>query len=156
MQDKDIEVFIAGARRYFESLGSGFSVLIEPPFIKQENRPFLELTGMIDISGKAHGAVGFTATHAMLASILRSLNEDHIDQDAAADLVGEIANTLSGNAREEFGSDFKISVPVVLKNQEASARFPKEHLNYVIPVIWHGERAYLLVSVRDRASVTKA
>jgi chemotaxis protein CheX len=148
MQDKDIEVFIAGARRYFESLGSDFPVLIEPPFLKKDNRPFLELTGMIDISGQAHGAVGFTATRAMLESILKSLNEDWIDQDAASDLVGEIANTLSGNAREEFGSEFKISVPVVLRNQEAAVRFPKENRNYVIPVMWRGEKAYLLVSVQ--------
>ena len=148
MQDQDIEVFIAGARRYFEALGSESSVLIEPPFLKKDNRPFLELTGMIDVSGQAHGAVGFTATRAMLETILKSLHEDWIDQDAAADLVGEVANTLSGNAREEFGGEFKISVPVVLKNQEAAARFPKENRNYVIPVIWRGEKAYLLVSVQ--------
>ena len=75
MQDKDIEVFIAGARRYFESLGSESSVLIEPPFLKKDNRPFLELTGMIDVSGQAHGAVGFTAWWARLRTRLAETRE---------------------------------------------------------------------------------
>ena len=148
MDDQDIQVFITGVRRYFESLKADLGVVIEPPFIKDQERPLLEYTGIIEISGKAHGAVCFTANGLMLKNILAFLNESPISQEILCDLVGEIANTLSGNAREEFGSEFKISVPVVLKDQEAAARFPKENRNYVIPVMWRGETAYLLVSVR--------
>ena len=106
MNDQDIQVFITGVRRYFESLRKDLRVVIEPPFIKDEEKPFLEYTGIIGVSGKAHGAVCFTANGVMLENILRFLNEAPINGELICDLVGEIANTLSGNAREEFGRDF--------------------------------------------------
>jgi chemotaxis protein CheX len=61
------------------------------------------------------------------------------------DLVGEIANTLSGNAREEFGRDFLISVPIVSTDRNVRFQFPRDCRNYVIPIIWQTEKAFLLV-----------
>jgi chemotaxis protein CheX len=145
MDDQDIQVFIAGVRRYFESLKADERVLIEPPFIKDEERPLLEYSGIIGISGKSHGAVCFTANGLMLKNILGSLNESPGSREMMCDLVGEIANTLSGNAREEFGRDFLISVPVVAAGEDSGFCFPEEGRNYVIPIIWRSEKAYLLV-----------
>jgi chemotaxis protein CheX len=145
MDDQDIEVFITGVRRYFESLRADARVVIEPPFIKDQERPLLEYTGIIGISGKAHGAVCFTASGLMLENILELLNESPSSREMLCDLVGEIANTLSGNAREEFGRDFLISVPVVATEKDFSFRFPEDGRNYVIPIIWQAQKAYLLV-----------
>ena len=145
MDDQDIEVFITGVRRYFESLKPDSGVVIEPPFIKDQERPLLEYTGIIEISGKAHGAVCFTANGLMLKNILGFLNESPGSQEMLRDLVGEIANTLSGNAREEFGRDFLISVPVVATGNDSKFRLPEDGRNYVIPIIWQSEKAYLLV-----------
>jgi chemotaxis protein CheX len=145
MDDQDIQVFITGVSRYFESLKSDAKVVIEPPFIKDQERPLLEYTGIIEISGKAHGAVCFTASGLMLKSILELLHEAPDSRDIKCDLVGEIANTLSGNAREEFGRDFLISVPVVAAGTESAVHLPEEGRSYVIPIIWQSEKAYLLV-----------
>lgn len=145
MDDQDIQVFITGVRRYFESLKADSGVVIEPPFIKDQERPLLEYTGIIEISGKAHGAVCFTANALMLRNILAFLNESPISEEILCDLVGEIANTLSGNAREEFGRDFLISVPVVATGNDSRFSFPEDGRNYVIPIIWQSEKAYLLV-----------
>ena len=145
MDDQDIQVFITGVRRYFESLKADSGVVIEPPFIKDEERPLLEYTGIIEISGKAHGAVCFTANGLMLKNILAFLNGSPGSKEILCDLVGEIANTLSGNAREEFGRDFLISVPVVATANDSTFRFPEDARNYVIPIIWQSEKAYLLV-----------
>ncbi len=145
MDDQDIQVFIAGVRRYFESLRTDARVVIEPPFIKDQERPLLEYTGIIGISGKAHGAVCFTANGVMLEKILGFLNESPSSREMLCDLVGEIANTLSGNAREEFGRDFLISVPVVATEKDFGFRFPEDGRNYVIPIIWQTQKAYLLV-----------
>lgn len=145
MDDQDIQVFITGVRRYFESLRTDARVVIEPPFIKDQERPLLEYTGIIGISGKAHGAVCFTANGVMLEKILEFLNESPSSREMLCDLVGEIANTLSGNAREEFGRDFLISVPVVATEKDFGFRFPEDGRNYVIPIIWQTQKAYLLV-----------
>jgi chemotaxis protein CheX len=145
MNDRDIQVFIACVQRYFESLKRDVMVFIEPPFIKDGDKPFLEYTGIIGISGKARGAVCFTANGVMLENILSFLNEAPINRNVICDLVGEIANTLSGNAREEFGRDFLISVPIVSIGKNVHFQFPPDSRNYVIPIIWQGEKAYLLV-----------
>ena len=145
MNDRDIQVFIACVQRYFKSIRKDVTVVIEPPFIKDEEKPFLEYTGIIGISGKARGAVCFTANGVMLESILSFLKEAPIDRNLICDLVGEIANTLSGNAREEFGRDFLISVPIVSTGKNVGFKFPPDCRNYVIPIIWQGEKAYLLV-----------
>src|SRR6516162_1033768 len=145
MDDQDIQVFITGVRRYFESLKADSGVVIEPPFIKDEERPLLEYTGIIEISGKAHGAVCFTADGLMLKNILAFLNGSPGSKEILCDLVGEIANTLSGNAREEFGRDFLISVPVVATANDSRFRLLEDARNYVIPIIFQSEKAYLLV-----------
>jgi chemotaxis protein CheX len=147
MNDADIQVFITGVLRYFEALESEAGVFIEPPFIKDQGKPFREYSGTIRVSGKSSGIVCFTASKTMLEAILKHLNQDPAPE-AVSDLVGEIANTLSGNAREEFGHDFMISVPIVsVGDCDESALFPKDTRNYVIPVVWHAEKAFLLVAL---------
>jgi chemotaxis protein CheX len=81
----------------------------------------------------------------MLEKILRFLNEAPVNGELIRDLVGEIANTLSGNAREEFGRDFLISVPIVSTDRNVRFQFPRDCRNYVIPIIWQTEKAFLLV-----------
>jgi chemotaxis protein CheX len=145
MNDQDIQIFITGFRRYFESLRTELRLVIEPPYIKNQEMPFLEYTGIIGVHGKANGAVCFTAEGQMLENILKRLNEAPIDRALICDLVGEIANTVSGNAREKFGREFLISVPMVFTGHDVSIPFPADCRNYVIPIIWNSDRAYLFV-----------
>ncbi len=150
MNDQDIQVFITGFRRYFESLKTDFKVVIEPPYIKDlrdREIPFLDYTGIIAIDGKAHGVVCFTANGQILESILERLNETPITRELICDLVGEIANTVSGNAREKFGREFLISVPIVTTNHDIAYPLPADCRNYVIPIVWQSERAYLFVCI---------
>jgi len=83
----------------------------------------------------------------MLETILNFLNQDPTNPDAVSDLVGEIANTLSGNVREKFGREFMISVPMVAVGNYVESMFSTNTMNYVIPIIWRSEKAYLLVSL---------
>lgn len=145
MEDADIQVFISSTRRYFASIDADPTLVIEPPFVKDRAEPFLEYTGIIGISGKARGAVCFTANSSMLCTILTLSKDERLDEVAKRDLVGEIANTLSGNAREEFGKEFLISVPVVAIGQQVTFHFPSETRNYVVPLSWRSQTAYLLV-----------
>jgi chemotaxis protein CheX len=147
MDDQDINVFISTARRYFASLEERPSLVIEPPFVREKLGPFLEYTGIIGVSGRTRGVVCFTATGKMLGEILALLKETRTDEEAKKDLVGEIANTLSGNAREEFGSDFQISVPTVVVGRETHLSQRNDSRNYAIPLNWHAETAYLLVAL---------
>jgi len=63
------------------------------------------------------------------------------------DLVGEVANTISGNARRDFGGDFVISVPSVLSG-EPQAIAPKSGTrSFIIPINWRSHSAKLVVSL---------
>jgi chemotaxis protein CheX len=145
MKDEDIQVFITCARRYFHSIDASSPLVIEPPFIKEQLGPFLEYTGIILISGRAEGVVCFTTNSDLLRQILAELHDEPKDENAVRDLAGEIANTLSGNAREEFGKNFRISVPVVVTGEEFDLPLPQRTRNYVVPLSWRNQHAYLLV-----------
>ena len=145
MKDEDIQVFITCARRYFHSIDASSPLVIEPPFVKNRVEPFLEYTGIISISGRAKGVVCFTTNSDLLRQILAELHDEPKDENAIRDLAGEIANTLAGNAREEFGKNFLITVPVVVTGQDFDFPFPENARNYVVPLVWRNQHAYLLV-----------
>jgi chemotaxis protein CheX len=92
----------------------------------------------------------FTAGQHMLQEMLQALG-DH-EKGAEADMVGEIANTLSGNARKAFGSEFLISVPVVLHGPNRSISFPHRVKPFVIPILWRRHRCHLMIGLEDAES----
>ena len=74
-----------------------------------------DVYGIIGISGNNSGIVYFTAPRILLAHMLESIKEPDLSEDNMTDLVGEVANTIAGNARSEFGEQFQISVPIVIR-----------------------------------------
>ena len=73
------------------------------------------------------------------------VNDAYLYQDDIKDLVGEIANTISGNVRQAYGSDFMISVPVVIEGQAKDIKLPEDIKSFVIPLTWHNHKSYLVV-----------
>jgi chemotaxis protein CheX len=63
------------------------------------------------------------------------------------DLVGEVANTISGNARRDFGRDFVISVPSVLSGERPEIPQKPGSRSFVIPINWRSHSAKLIVSL---------
>lgn len=60
------------------------------------------------------------------------------------DLVGEIANTLSGRARRHFGDGLNIAPPrLLVRPAEAASRI----VPYAIPLRWHGYDADLIIQM---------
>lgn len=72
----------------------------------------------------------------MLRNILLHMGEPATTEELLKDLVGEIANTVSGNARREFGSDFIISTPIVINGAPSETYLPRNKRSYIIPVKW--------------------
>ena len=67
------------------------------------------------------------------------------------DIAGEIANTLSGNARAELGENFIISIPKVFRGTSSiealTEKDTSEERTYAIPVVWKSEKAFLGVNL---------
>ena len=154
MTDEEIKVFIDGVVRYFQRT-TGEAAEIDPPYIKGgEDSVTLDFTGVIGISGRHRGAVYFTSGAEQLTELLRRLGETEIGFDELEDLVGEVANTIAGNARQYFGSEFLISVPIVLFGRPDKISFPRHLKSFVIPITWRSHRSYLIICL-ERATAER-
>jgi chemotaxis protein CheX len=147
MGETELSIFVAIIRGYFESQ-TGKAPEVGSPFLGEpEALPIDDYTGVIGISGNRKGCVYFTAPAELLRQVLSRAGESNLSEANLADLSGEIANTISGNARREFGKDFLISVPIVIQGTTQSIKVPRGIKAYVIPFVWQKQEAALVVSV---------
>lgn len=145
MSEQTLQVFINGVIGYFKHT-SDKDVKVGSPYLIENTSPAaFDFTGIIGVSGPYRGTVYFTAPRALLTHLLLSLGERDTSIDNILDLVGEVANTISGNARAEFGQEFLISVPVVVEGMPSKIHLPKHLRSYVIPVYWKAYSAAVVI-----------
>jgi chemotaxis protein CheX len=145
MNETDLHFFIDSTVNYFEEVTSE-KANAGIPYIKDDEPVVLEYTGIIGISGKRKGSIYVTTTEKMLSTIAKViLGMDEIGAEDIKDLVGEIANTISGNVRQAYGSDFMISVPVVVEGKAKDIKLPDNIQSFVIPITWKEFKSFLVV-----------
>lgn len=147
MDELRVQVFVNGARDYFAGV-SGTPAEVGAPYLSESiENDLLDYTGIIGISGLCRGRLYFSAPSAMLRHLLATLGEVRVDHIYMADMVGEAANTLSGNSRRELGQDFVISPPTVIEGTPTGEHLPRNSRSLVIPITWLQYRASLVLSV---------
>lgn len=147
MNETDLHFFIDSTVNYFEEV-TNEKATAGIPYIKDEEPVVLEYTGIIGISGKRKGSIYVTTAEDMLKTIAKMiLGLDEIGKEDIKDLVGEIANTISGNVRQAYGSDFMISVPVVVEGKAKDIKLPDNIQSFVIPITWHDYKCFLVVGL---------
>lgn len=145
MNETDLHFFIDSTINYFEEV-TNEKALTGIPYIKGDEPVVLEYTGIIGISGKRKGSIYITTTSSMLKDLAKIiLNLEEVDADDTKDLIGEIANTISGNVRQAYGSDFMISVPVVVEGKARDIKLPDDIQTFVIPLTWRSYKSFLVV-----------
>ncbi len=148
LQEQELKTFIEGTTHYFE-VAAQQPASIGSPYLVTEGQPSVhDYTGIISISGKREGVVYFTAPRAMLTVLLMKMQESDFSHETMRDLVGEVANTISGNARKDFGRDFVISVPSVLAGEKPQIPASAGLRSFVIPINWRSHSAKLVVALR--------
>lgn len=145
MSEQTLQVFINGALNYFQHTSDKEVKVGTPYLIENKNPAAFDYTGIIGVSGPYRGTVYFTAPKALLTHLLLSIGENDTSVDHILDIVGEVANTISGNARSEFGQEFMISVPVVVEGSPSHIHLPKDLRSYVIPVYWKAYSAAVVI-----------
>ena len=144
LKESEIRTFIEGATNYFE-ISAQQSASVGSPYLVTDGNPgAYDYTGIIGISGARKGIVYFSAPRGMLAVLLMRMQETDTSDENIKDLVGEVANTISGNARRDFGRNFVISVPTVVANDVEKVT-PPYSKSYVIPINWRKHSAKLVV-----------
>lgn len=147
MTESDLKVFIDVTMNYFEKI-SGDQAAMEEPFISFDEPPLLDYTGVIRVSGRGEGVFYVTTQQSMLAQLLKEIGEMDTSEEIMRDFVGEIATTLSGNVRREFGEHFKISVPQTLGGREEDVP-DLPFANFVVPIRWKTYQPYLVLGINE-------
>jgi chemotaxis protein CheX len=146
--ETEVSVFLEAVLNYF-STSVQQAAVCGTPFLAIDKIPELsDFTGTIHISGKYSGLVAFTAPKSMLCVMLMRMQETDMCQENLCDLVGEIANTLSGNARRDFGHQFNISVPTVTIGRKNRLELPDGARPIVIPIGWRNYSSSLVVHLQ--------
>lgn len=145
MDEGELRVFIQGATRYFQQITRlpaeiGAAYLANP-----RDAPAMDMTGIIGVSGARKGVVYLTAPRTLLNNVLLAMGENELSHNMQLDLAGEIANTIAGNAREHFGQEFMISVPIVVAGSLETVKLPAHIRSFVIPLKWQRENAAVVV-----------
>jgi chemotaxis protein CheX len=143
--EEALQVFIEGVTNYFQHTADK-GVKVGSPYLAEDLEPVMqEFTGIIGVSGPYRGSVYFSAPKLLLTHLLMSMGEADTSVENILDLVGEVANTISGNARKTFGHEFLISVPVMIEGAIQKMYTPKHTRCYVIPVYWKSYAATVVV-----------
>jgi chemotaxis protein CheX len=149
MSEQTLQVFIDGVVRFFQHTNDR-EVKVGTPYLVENNNPAAyDVTGIIGISGPYRGCVYFTAPRILLKHLLLSLGEQDTSSPNLFDLVGEVANTISGNARRIFGQEFMISVPVMIAGAPSNIHLPSQLRSYVIPVYWKSYHAAVVICLEQ-------
>lgn len=149
MKEQKLQVFVNIITNYFNQFGNE-ELVVDTPYLLENKQPKVyDYTGVIGISGGQKGVVYFSATRELLASILDSMGEPDKSEDNFVDLAGEVANTIAGNARTEFGASFHISVPLVFKGNPQSIILPKDERSFIIPVTWQRQVGEIVVCLQQ-------
>lgn len=148
MRPEKLGVFMSSVSSFFEQIGENLKG-IDTPYLNENSTPLAyDYTGVISITGPvAVGSVYVSASTIMLRDLLQVIGEPEVSINMMKDLVGEIANTVAGNARTEFGEDFIISPPTVVMGAPNHQYLPKKFRSYVIPFYWGEHKAMIGICV---------
>ena len=148
LTERDIAVFIDGTKHYFKTSTDEPASVETPYLVSTEDLVISDYTGIIGISGERKGIVFVTAPQALLRYLVLSLGEKSADPDLIKDVIGEVANTISGNARRQFGPGFMISVPLIVQGRPVRMGLPRDLDGYAIPFRWKSFPFQLVVSLK--------
>ncbi len=146
--EDNVRVFLDGANRFFREANK-IDMEVGTPYLNEnKNAIAYDYTGVISVSGPHRGIVYFTAPRILLRHLLVSIGEPDTSDAIMMDLTGEIANTISGNARSEFGEEFDISTPNVISGVPDEEQLPRTVRSFVIPLKWKNYQAAVVICLK--------
>lgn len=140
-------VFLSSINAFFAQIDDTQVALDTPYLNKNRSAIGYDYSGIIKISGPLKGCVYVSAPTVMLREVIKVIGEPDSSITMMKDLLGEMANTISGNARTEFGSEFIISPPQIVEGAPSISYLPKERHSYITPFTWRGYEAVIGICI---------
>jgi chemotaxis protein CheX len=126
---EEVRTFVQGTVHFFET-ATGHAATVGSPYLCIDKSAVVQdYAGVIGISGNREGKVYFTAPRGMLSVML-------------------VANTISGNARRDFGRNFIISTPSICDRTNAATAAATTGRSFVIPINWRSYSANVVVCLQ--------
>lgn len=142
----DIEIFSEAISNFF-NLMTRQPASVKTAYVFKQPVPIIwnDFNGVIRATGGFRGTISFSAPRGLLNEILIVLGESGKTQAHFLDVVGEIANQLSGRARKHFGEVLDISTPISCERDAITIEPSAEGPAYAIPLTWGPYEAHLVV-----------
>lgn len=148
---EDIEVFSEAISAFFRNMTDEAAMVRTAYLLDADQRhPWSDFNGVIDVSGGFRGTITFSAPRNMLVEILDVIGERTQSTEKCLDVVGEIANMMSGRARRHFGESLEIAPPHASVGDPLAAAVCAAATPYAIPLRWRTYEAYLVVNLDVR------
>ncbi len=89
------------------------------PYLKEDQVARGDVSGILGLTGEAKGTISVSFSEKCILSIVSNMFGEDMKElnEEIKDAVGEIANLISGQARqklEELGKSFKAAIPTVI------------------------------------------
>ncbi len=151
LKTEDIRIFSDAAGAFFEQ-STRKRAAVRTAYLMESADLVIwdDYQGLIELQGRFQGSVGFSAPRALLTLVLLLMGERDYSDASHRDIVGEIANQMSGYARRHFGDAMEISPPRVLTERPAPVVPPPHSFPFVIPLAWERYEAHLVVSMQPK------
>lgn len=136
-------VFLSSIAAFFAQIDDA-QVTIDTPYLNNnKNAIGYDFSGVIELSGPIQGCVYVSASTIMLREVINIMGEPDLSITMMKDLLGEMANTISGNARTEFGPEFIISPPKIVEGAPNASYLPKDRNSYITSFNWRDHQAII-------------
>ena len=148
INENELKVFVEAVTRYFSQI-THEPAQVRSAYLAERGSVAGkgDYTGLISISGGFRGCVYFTAPLPLIRSLLRDMREENLAEENLLDAVGEIANTIAGNARRYFGETMEISPPVTLVGLPDRIQSAARARPFVIQFSWKNYEATVVVDI---------
>ena len=151
LDEETIRVFVWSVWNFFTK-----STGIEP----ESGAPYLfdnfensDYTGIIGVSGiqkgvtMCKGLVDLLLKRQNAGSFFEGISGEQ-EEEFRIDYAGEVANIVTGNARNYLGENFRISVPVVENRPETQIDLVEGVNGVVFPISWADYRCHLILGLK--------
>jgi chemotaxis protein CheX len=141
----ELKMFVESVREYFRVV-TRQEPQITSAFLATGELQGHDYNGIVSFSGCFNGHVLVSMPGQLLRELLLLQGETDLSQGNLLDAVGEIANTLGGNARKTLGPSLQISVPVKLHGSGGIQARVRKH-PYAITLKWNHQPAVVCIDL---------
>jgi chemotaxis protein CheX len=149
LNENDLKLFVDSIKHYL-LVTTRQEPQITSAFLGTGDVQGFEFNGIVTFSGSYNGQVVVSMPARMLRELLLLQHETDMSDGNLLDAVGEIANTLAGNARKTLGEGLTISVPVKMQGAPGIKSRVRKH-PFVITLRWSRHEAMVCVDMEKQS-----